>query len=48
MRTGTGRAGLVWAEMRGVGRTRPAEKAKAKVMEETKNTKEKENLEANK
>ena len=36
------------AEMRGVGRTRPAEKAKAKVMEEKKNTEEKENLEANK
>ena len=36
------------AEMRGVRRTRPAEKAKAKVMEEKKNTEEKENLEANK
>ena len=48
VRTGAGRAGLVRAEMRGVGRTRPAEKANAKVMEEKKNTEEKENWESNK
>ena len=34
VRTGRGSAGLVKREMRGVGRTRPAEKAKEKVMEE--------------
>ena len=42
VRTGRGSGGLVKGEMRGVGRTRPAEKAKEKVMEEKVSMKAKE------
>ena len=42
VRTGRGSAGLVRGEMRGVGRTRPAGKAKEKVTEERVNMKAKE------
>ena len=42
VRTGRGRTGLVRGEMRGIGRTSPAEKAKGRVMEEKANMKAKE------